>query len=596
MAKIPLIPWIPALLVLLSAPISGQEDPSLFFDTVDVYVVNVEVIVTDKAGKPVAGLGRDDFEIYEDGKLMEVANFFAVEGRQAVLAEEAADPELAPKPETQRLNLVVFVDNFNMRPENRNLIFKDLRDYLQHGLDSRDRVMLVSMNDSVEIAQGFTNDLNELLQTLEGLENQTGAHLRFDAQHRMLIRKMQTASTPVPSPLDPGNFEAAELNASQLATEVRILAESRLQKVRATIDAIGQFSDSLAGMRGRKAVLYVSDGLPLRGADSLSQGWVNKFESWITTEGADLRRELQDLLLMGSSSRFDASRNFEELVERASANQVAFYPISNGGRTAKSNISAEFSGGDTSSGVGPMSRDVLALENQSQDSSLLMLAQGTGGVAFTNTTNIGGLLERMAGDFDSFYSLGYSPLREPDEDFHKIEIKVKRPGLKARHLKGYRQKDPAAHMQDLTLSAMHFDLADNRLDVRLDPGEQIPGKGDRFTVPVMVKIPFQKLLLVPQEEFHTAQVSLFVIARDQKSGGVSPFREIDLPIKVPNGRILEALTHVATYPLQLEMRKGPKRISVGVRDRLANVDSTVNLDVIVGEGRTKTSKTAESSL
>ena len=125
---------------------------------------------------------------------------------------------------------------------------------------------------------------------------------------------------------------------------------------------------------------------------------------------------------------------------------------------------------------------------------------------------------------------------------------------------------------------------ENALEVRLDPGEQVPSKKDRFVVSVMVKIPFQKLLLVPEEEFHTAQVSLFVIARDEKSGDVSPFRRVDLPIKIPNAQILEALSQVAAYPLELEMDRGPKRISVGVRDHLADVDATVNLEIHVGEG------------
>ena len=52
-----------ALAFSLPFPVFAQEDPGLFFDTVDVYVVNVEVIVTDKHGNPATGLSRDDFEL-----------------------------------------------------------------------------------------------------------------------------------------------------------------------------------------------------------------------------------------------------------------------------------------------------------------------------------------------------------------------------------------------------------------------------------------------------------------------------------------------------------------------------------------------------
>ncbi len=585
-----------ALLLLavafLASPLAAQDDSSLFFDTVDVYVVNVEVVVTDKDGNPATGLTRDDFEIYEDGKQVEVGNFFAVEGRQAVLAAGSAAPEPAdsvatgyeaPAPATKRLNLVVFVDNFNMRPENRNLIFDNLRGYLKEQLDPRDRVMLVSLNDSVEIAQSFTNDTDRLIETLSELEKQIGTHVRFDAQHRTLLRNMQTAKLEAPSAFDPGKFDAAVLDASRLATDVRNLVDVRFQKVRSTLDVLKQFTDSLAGMPGRKAVLYVSDGLPTRPADSLAQAWVNKYEGWIMEHSiGDLRPDLRELTMMGGSARYDTTKRFNDLVAHASANLVAFYPISNGSRTSSSRVSAEFGAAGTRTGIGPMSQDVLALESQSLNSSLLMMAEGTGGVAFTSTTNIDGLLERMVHDFDSFYSLGYSPAHSADDEFHQVEVKVKRPDLKVRHLKGYREKDPMANLKDLTLSALHYELEDNRLEIRLDPGDQKPAKGGRFLVPVLVKIPFKNLLLLPQEKVHSAKVSLFVVVRDDKKGGVSSPQRIDLPIEIPNGKVLEALSQVATYPLELDMKQGPKRISIGVRDHLANVDSTVNLNLEVG--------------
>ncbi len=579
------------LILTLALPLCGQEDPGLFFDTVDVYVVNVEVVVTDKDGNPATGLTRDDFEILEDGQPVELSNFFAVEGRQGVIAGTAQDA--APTPETKRLNLVVFIDNLNMRPEGRNAIFKDLRSYLADNLDSRDRVMLVAMGDSVKVAQSFTNDHDLLFGTLDRLEMQAGAHLRFETQRSMTMRRLQRATLPSNS-ADSGdlggaqmrNFEGAQDEARNLATDVINLAEMRLQTVRASVGAIGQFTESLAGMPGRKAVLYVSDGLPVRPAESMGQAWLNKFSDWITAQNARGLSSVQmEMNRLVGSSRYSAARQLDELGEVASANGVAFYPISGGNSLTRSGgaVSAEFGGAATATGAGAYSQNVVALESQSLESSLLRLAEKTGGIAFTRTTNISGLLERMVHDFDSFYSLGYSPPHAADDEFHEIEVKVKRPGLKVRHFEGYREKDPMANLQDLTLSALHYDLEDNQLEVRLEAGEQVHGKGERYVVSLQVKIPFQKLLLVPQEEFHSAQVSLFVIVREEKSGNVSPFRRIDLPVKIPNAQILQALTQAAAYPLQLEMKRGRQRISIGVRDHLANVDSTINLDLTVGE-------------
>ena len=143
---------------------SAAQEGDLFFDTVDVNVVNIEVLVADRAGVPVTGLSRDDFAVYEDGEEVELSNFFEVVSGQAVVKNAGPDAPL-PVPETRRLQLVVFIDNANLGPQSRKRILSDLRDYLSTQLTPDDRVMLVVANDTVEIAQPFTNDPVELLVT-----------------------------------------------------------------------------------------------------------------------------------------------------------------------------------------------------------------------------------------------------------------------------------------------------------------------------------------------------------------------------------------------------------------------------------------------
>ena len=72
--------------LLVPLPLVAQDDgETIFIDRVDVNVVNVEVFVTDRDGNRVADLTADDFEIYEDGRLVEVSNFYSAvrESRQA---------------------------------------------------------------------------------------------------------------------------------------------------------------------------------------------------------------------------------------------------------------------------------------------------------------------------------------------------------------------------------------------------------------------------------------------------------------------------------------------------------------------------------
>jgi hypothetical protein len=63
-----------SFLFVLSHGIANAQ----FSETVEVRVTNVEAIVTDKAGKPVGGLTKEDFEVYENGVKQELSNFAEV--------------------------------------------------------------------------------------------------------------------------------------------------------------------------------------------------------------------------------------------------------------------------------------------------------------------------------------------------------------------------------------------------------------------------------------------------------------------------------------------------------------------------------------
>lgn len=561
-----------------AAPVAAQS-AGPFLDSVDVNVVNVEVMVTDRDGLPVTDLPAESFTVWEDGEPRELSNFFAVaDGR--VLEPSGAGDELTllPTPETRRLQLVLLVDELNIRPENRNRMIGELRSYLAARRDPSDLLMLVRTGDEVVVEQPFTHDTGLVLEALDRMESRVGRHVEFDLAYRDLMRRIQRAHLAKATPLNPMVLEAAILEAERLGDDIRVAADRRYRKVVRTVEMLERFVRTLAGMPGRKGILYVSDGMPARAAESLVNAWLGKYENWLA---ANNQSQVASRLLSLNSLEFDASRILRRLVVEANANRVAFYPISNNGRRNRASLSAENQGDYSESAQGPGSLMVTEMESFALDESLLQLAEGTGGVAYTRSSNIGGLLDRMRNDFRSFYSLGYLRPEGEDRDYHRIEVKLAEPGLVVRHLEGFRLRDPLLHLQDLTLSALHHGLEHNPLEVRLEPGEQIVAANGRYLVSVIVTVPFSRLLLVPESDRHVAEVTLMVVARDQ-AGGVSKPQRIALPIRIPNERILETADGRAAYPLQLEMKAGPQRISIGVRDQLARVDSTLSLDLEVG--------------
>ncbi|MEM9596709.1 MAG: VWA domain-containing protein [Acidobacteriota bacterium] len=588
---------IVALSALMSTAVlapAGAED--LFYDTVDVRVVNVDVTVTGEDGQPVADLGPDDFELLVDGRVVEISNFSATQGGIPVegvstlpaTAERGAvdGPTPAPPAATDRLDLVILVDDVHLSARNRNPMLQDLRRHLVQELEDGDRVLVARLNDELRIEQPLTGDLDKVLETLEGLEKQVGRSLTLETAYRTLIRSMEMtrlAGTAVGGQIPTGNSRDADLTAGMADAEagmIENLARQREGLGRFALDALRSFVDTLAGVKGRKALIYVGDGISSSPAESLVQAWQQKYEAWIIAEE---RGDLEGVMAHLISLDVDLTKELDDLYEYAASGGVAIYPVSSGSRLARAAGPADTSGSFYDDGRGPNSGTVTTLERFSTETTLLRMADETGGRAFTHSPNLGDVLGQVKQDFATFYSLGWSPDRETVDPLD-VEVRVRRPGANVRYARSLLAKDPLDRLQDLTLSALHHGIEDNPLRVRLDAGPQESGVEGRVQVSMMVTIPFENLLLLPGTDHHSGRVSVFVIVRDEGSRGVSPFHHIELPLKVPNDRLVEVLSQSAAYPVNLQMTPGRKRISVGVRDHLARTDATLSVEIDVDAG------------
>ncbi len=593
-----------AIACLAAHPSVAQQDEA-YSDAIDVSVVNVEVVVSDKDGNPIVGLDRDDFELFEDGELMELSNFYASRTAGETTVDGATTK---PTDRARPLNLVIFIDHLNIGPQNRSLLFDRLRQELRDHATASDRMMVATMSSRLEIAQPFTEDLDRILAVLDAEEKSTSFQALFAGEERLFKNRLASATLHEFTPravilTDPvtgasnlvesegdAEFDNTIREAMDLAITARTLSERRTQWVQATLDALGGLSDTLGGLPGRKALLYLSDGLPVRPADPLLEAWSAKFESWAIGNESDIRQEsrqpeavaeFQRILTSLGSGQFDLHKDFNRLGEQASDDQVAFYPISN--RRVGGSGSAAIRGRGVYTGTGASVHAGQVAENLTRGASLLQIAEDTGGTALLGTANLGALMGQVRGDFESYYSLGYTPThREGDDAFHNIRIKVQREGVFVRHVKGIRTKNWRQRLGEMTAAAALYEVESNPFGVRLDLGETRQ-EGKLFRVPLTVMIPFEQIRLVHQDQHFNAQLTVLVQVSDSEDLGLSKIRRFDLPVKVPDDQVLAALTQVATYSLELEMKAGLKRIAIGVHDHLAHTDATVKYDLVVGE-------------
>jgi len=534
------------------------EEPGFFIDTVNVSVVNVDVYVTDKQGKRVNGLTKNDFDLYEDGRPVAITNFYAVENGKSTTAEPplaaapaapavpgmpAALAERAPLPEDQRLRLVVYIDNFNLRPFDRNRVMREVRAFLNEKLNREDEIMLVSFDRELHVRHGFTSDPSLIATGMLEMEKISAQGVHGDSDRRDVLQKIEDSKS-----------------VSEALDYARSYAESTYNDLSFTIDAMKNITDSLAGLPGRKAILYVSDGLQMIAGQDIFYAVQNKYGE----QSTGLTEQFQ----------WDTSKRLTELAAQANANRVSFYTIDAAGLRVYSSVTAE----NQSAGSGVF---VDSVQIANLQSSIQMIAEKTGGIAIINSNVVTPQLEKIAQDFNTFYSLGYAPTHFGDGRYHKIDVKMKRKGLQVRHREGYRDKNVEARMGDGTLAALKFAIDNNPMGADISFGSPQRRPDGMFLQPVEVKVPIGKLVLVPRAGKYEARVRLFIAASDP-DGNTSDVQQVPLPISIPEADHDAAVKKNYVYTVSLLMRGGEQKVAVGVRDDLAAQDSYVSAIVRVG--------------
>src|SRR5436309_1811249 len=127
-----------AALLASTLPAGAQKapppaPPSIFGEQIEVRVVNVEAVVTDRQGNRVAGLKPGDFRLEVDGKPVAIEYFNEIRGGQAIAPgprEESSPvkglPSLAPGSPVGT-SYLVFVDDFFFVGPRRDELLRDLK-------------------------------------------------------------------------------------------------------------------------------------------------------------------------------------------------------------------------------------------------------------------------------------------------------------------------------------------------------------------------------------------------------------------------------------------------------------------------------------
>jgi VWFA-related protein len=499
-------------------------------ESVEVHITNVEVVVTDSHGNRVQDLTKDDFEVFQDGTPQKVVNFYSVGGGKVtfgdgtVLPLEEAEKKGELPPEVQA-RFILFIDNLNIQPINRNRMFKQLKEFVTQNVGPRAEAEVITYNRSLKTKRKFTQDGTEIVAALEEIERETGAGTTLQGERRDALHRIDESQSP-----------------DEALSIARQYARSLRNDIQFDVDAIKNTLNGLAGIKGRKIFVYVSEGLPSTAGMELFDAVQRKYAEKASTLEA---------------FEYDLNSKYATIIQTANAQGVSIWPLDASGLAVDEMVTAENRSFQT--------RPNDFMMRQNTQGPLLTMAEETGGVASVNSNSWKAKLDELASDFSNFYSLGYRTSRSAVDRPHAVAVNVKRKGLRIRYRKSYLEKTPETQAAESVLASLFYPREDNPLGIHVSVGAQKPYDGEVFSVPVRVSVPIGKLGLLPAGDKYEGAFFVYVVARDaaEKQSDLAIQRQ---PVTVPAKDLTVAQTKDWHYDFTMTVGSGAQRIAFAVRD------------------------------
>lgn len=568
------------------APGIAQEIvPGTFGERVDVEVVNVDVVVTERSGRRVTDLAREEFELLVDGRPVPIEYFAAPPpsaGERGLAARPVEPLELAGRElpaEILPSHLVVFVDQSALERRVRGETLDELRAYLAASPDPARQVMVAAFQDDLRLLAAPTGDASAIEAALAALEKLPARATLIAAERRQLEMDIRNFGRAVPmarSEVDPAGDAQREVDRSQnerlrIQSEIELWAQQELDRQSRSLRALTQIVGALGAVEGRKAVVLATAGYTAEPAAFLLRFFAQKLgvvQGSLVTRVATL-----------DSLGIRLADDFERLVATAADARVAFYTVSP--REAPvAQGSAEF--GSAGAGLGgaiPPPKDTTAIDT---GSSVVRLATATGGRSFYVDANLDERLGEVAADAAAVYSLGFATSAAAGTGDHAIEVRLARDGLEVRHRESFRRLKGAERGEAALVAAATLGTVRNPFGLALELGAAVPGaaKGEPAKLPIAVRIPLGAIALLPRGTAHEGMLQLQVAIQDA-AGKLFFDAGTPIPLAIPAADLERALAGVWVHRAELALEPGRHRIAVLVTDEPGGEFSTASAAVEV---------------
>ncbi len=551
-----------------------------FTEEVSVRVINVDVIVTDRAGQAAAGLGREDFELRVDGKPVPISNFYSEAGERdrrtgrPAIPDQRRDPSFRSLEEVRaggprRSHVVILVDHTRLRANNRKRAFEALRQAVRR-LGDDDLISVVGIEGTLVFYSDFLFDRDGVYQILDYLTRVSTKTEISEHERRRLFGELAAGQS--------GGIAARNASADQhmLMSRIRAYAAEEYARGIRSLRQIETVVSTLTGVPGRKTLLYLGEGIPTRPGEGLYVEWRNRFsgpERGLPHQNFsnDYTREV---------GRYDLTRQLEQLATAANRAAVTLYSID-----AEDNHGGDVRSALTQQGA---TSEAVSVVDENFRAPLEYASKATGGRLLRSSGKLADQLVDLVGGLRTFYSLGFTPPADwQTGSDHDLEVKVRGKGLVVHHREGVRLPEPDEREAGATVAALMYQTVDNPLEIRATPGFEVPREDGTAVLPITLEIPIAKLGFLPQDgspeggqtgRVQAGSLTIYVSTKD-KEGNPGKIQKIPFSLAIPDDKMNQALADLAHYPLPLVLRPGDRQVAVGIRDNVSGRFSAIRLDV-----------------
>jgi len=574
------IPFFMISVLVLICHLNGDNAHNILPQTekheVTVRLILVDVIATDQQGNLVKDLTIEEFELYEGGKRVPInsLDFVSLEKEtskspQVEVKKEEFSPLLAP---IRKGRFFVVFDSVNtikrMLDRSRDQIIEKLISLIKSGGE----VMVLELKEEhgIEVLQSLSSNEELIRQAVNKASGSIWVEKSADALSIPNVVKIKEIEEGKPSIIRKSLREMYQF-------ETRNRFEKSLSGLLAVMNMIKDYP-------GRKSVLLVSGGFPSISFDYIT----TEIDSEGNIEGDNIiltqmqtAKIMDPFKVLHKDKHLSGDEIFSHLIRYANSHNISFYTLDpdNYLRYVLPDISYDnFQRQLATPDDLRIPKDEIAVIKRNELKNLKYLAEDTGGSSFQGATKFERFQKYLNRDIASYYVLSYYPKRKKaDGKYHKIKVKVKRPGIKIKFRKGYFDYKPE-HIESLTFASASTnpDLF-KQIDFQARTVPFIKGK-DKYILWINMALPVQGLILGddPNKEQKIVKVNFWVDDPQDKNAINA---RVDIPIDLsPSSRAkLKNIRYFGynTCSQELKLKHGQYRMIYVVYDQDSDHVGTV---------------------